>query len=64
MKVSYGLLAVGVFALAACNGDGGTAPAASGGSAGGQGPGYCDSVPADPDDISNWEELCGEQQAR
>jgi hypothetical protein len=44
-------------ALAACQPTG-TAPVPSGGSAGAQGIGYCDSPPSDPDDLSVWNERC------
>lgn len=63
MKASCRLLPAGAFllALAACNG----APtptaedaAAPGDSAGSAGPGYCETVPANPDDMEQWNKLC------
>ena len=54
------LLAVAALALAACaEGNEATSPYPSGGgSVGAEGEGYCDSPPADIDDMSNWEDQC------
>jgi hypothetical protein len=57
MNVTWGLLLAGALALAACA-DTGTATAPAPESAGAAGPGYCDSPPADPDALENWNQLC------
>jgi hypothetical protein len=61
MKLIYTPLAAsaGLLLLAACNNP--TPPgydAVPGDSAGSAGPGYCESVPADPDEIEQWNQLC------
>lgn len=57
MRPTEALIAACLLALAACQPTG-TAPIPSGGSAGAEGPGFCDSPPSDPDDLENWNELC------
>jgi hypothetical protein len=53
------LFALAALALAACAGNDMSSPYPSGGgSAGAEGPGYCDSPPADVDDMENWEQQC------
>ncbi|HMR52731.1 hypothetical protein [Amaricoccus sp.] len=53
------LLAAGTLLLAACNaGTPDPYMETSGGSAGEHGEGYCDSVPADPTEIENWNTEC------
>jgi len=63
MKIGF-LLAGGVLALAACQQTTGTAPVPSGGSAGAMGESYCEAPPSNPDDMDNWEKLCGENGGR
>ena len=62
MKASYGLLIPGalLLALSACQTTAPTAQdvAAPGDSAGSAGPGYCETVPSDPDDMEQWNQLC------
>ena len=62
MKASLGLFNAGAlaFALAACNTLAPTTEAVDvpGDSAGSAGPGYCETVPSDPDDLTQWNELC------
>jgi hypothetical protein len=53
---SLGLLAALALLLAAC--DTGTAPVPSGGSAGSMGESYCETVPTNPDDLEQWNQLC------
>jgi hypothetical protein len=61
MKASYGLLIPGalLLALSACDTtvpvDTATVPGDSAGSAG---PSYCETVPTNPDDMEQWNELC------
>ena len=62
MKASHGLLSAGalLLALAACQT---TAPTAQdvadpGDSAGSAGPAYCETVPSNPDDMEQWNQLC------
>jgi hypothetical protein len=62
MKAGFRLLSAGalLLALSACNS---TAPTAEdvadpGDSAGSAGPGYCETVPSNPDDMAQWNELC------
>ncbi len=62
MKTTLGFLLASVLALAACSNTTDMAPAPSGGSAGAEGPGYCDSPPANPDDLSDWNQLCSPQR--
>lgn len=61
MKTIFGPLSAGTFALflGAC-GDTGPDPegVASGGAAADAGPGYCETVPADPDEMNRWNSLC------
>jgi hypothetical protein len=55
------LLALGLLGLAACNqpdADAATGPAPSGGTAGAMGENYCETVPTDPEDMTQWNELC------
>jgi hypothetical protein len=57
---AFGLFATALL-LAACADTGtGTAPVPSGGSAGAQGEAYCETVPSNPDDREQWEQLCNE----
>jgi len=58
MTSRTGILALTAFALAACATDPGTTPAPSGGSAGAQGEAYCETVPSEPADMADWNELC------
>jgi len=59
MTTRPSLLALAALALAACAGDDmGTPFPSGGGSAGAEGPGYCDSPPADPDELETWEQQC------
>ena len=62
MKASYGLLPAGalLLALSACQTTAPTAQdaAAPGNSAGSAGPAYCETVPSNPDDMEQWNELC------
>ena len=62
MKASYGLLSAGALflALSACNSATPTTQdmAAPGDSAGSAGPGYCETVPSNPDDMEQWNQLC------
>jgi len=60
MTSKTALLAVAALALAACSqANDMTSPYPSGGgSVGGEGPGYCDSPPANIDDQSSWEQQC------
>jgi hypothetical protein len=51
-------LALTAFALAACATDSAMTPVPSGGSAGAQGAAYCETVPSDPADMADWNELC------
>ena len=58
MKTTYGaLLAATALLLAAC-GPNATPPAPSGGSAGAQGDAYCETVPSNPEDMADWNQLC------
>jgi hypothetical protein len=57
MKTTCGLLAFSALALLACN-QPATPPPPSGGSAGAEGEAYCETVPTDPDDLADWEQLC------
>ena len=57
----YLLLAGSALALLACQDTTGTAPAASGGSAGAMGESYCEAPPTNPDDMENWNRLCNDQ---
>ncbi len=63
MKKISGLGLLAGLALAACTpaggGGGGMDPVASGGSAGERGPEYCETVPTDPNEMTQWNELCG-----
>lgn len=55
----HGLLLTGcAFTLIACQQATGTAPVSSGGSAGAMGESYCEAPPSNPDDMSNWNKLC------
>ncbi len=58
MKITLSLLAMTLLGLAACNGPGAEPPAPSGGSAGAEGEAYCETVPANPDDMADWNKLC------
>jgi hypothetical protein len=62
MKVSLKLLNAGALALAlaACQNATPTAEdiADPGDSAGSAGPAYCETVPSNPDDMAQWNELC------
>ena len=51
------LLAAVSLLIAACA-DTGTAPVPSGGSAGSMGESYCETVPTNPDDMEQWNQLC------
>lgn len=51
-------LAALLLALGACTGPGAEPPAPSGGSAGAEGPAYCETVPTNPDDMEDWNQLC------
>jgi hypothetical protein len=58
MTGKLGLLAFATLAMAACA-DGGTGTVSpSGGSAGAEGIGYCDSPPAEVEEMEAWEERC------
>jgi hypothetical protein len=63
MKATCGLLAASAIALLACTPTS-TPPAPSGGSAGAEGEAYCETVPTDPEDLAQWEELCQQQGRR
>jgi hypothetical protein len=55
------LLALAALGLAACNQPNTaavTGPAPSGGSAGAMGDAYCETVPTNPEDMTQWNELC------
>jgi len=54
------LFAAAVLALAACaqQNDMSSPYPSGGGAVGGEGPGYCDSPPANIDDQSSWESQC------
>jgi hypothetical protein len=59
MTTKLGLLALAALAMAACADTGtGTVYPSGGGSAGAEGEGYCDSPPADIDDMETWEQQC------
>jgi hypothetical protein len=59
MSGKLGLLVFAALAMAACaDGGAGTVYPSGGGSAGAEGIGYCDSPPADVDDLAAWEEQC------
>jgi hypothetical protein len=61
MTTKYALIATfAALALAACTQQNGTATPypSGGGSAGAEGPGYCDSPPSNPDDMTTWEQQC------
>ena len=60
MTSKTALLALAALALAACTqGNDVTSPYPSGGgSAGAEGEGYCDSPPADIDDLETWQQQC------
>jgi hypothetical protein len=58
MKTTSALLAAGLLALAACADNTATTPAPTGGSAGAEGIGYCDSPPSNPDELEDWNQLC------
>ncbi len=60
MKLALPLLAVLLLA-SACQP---TPPAPSGGAAGDMPAGYCDSPPANPEDLANWNELCAPHDRR
>jgi hypothetical protein len=63
MKTTCGLLAAAsVLALTACNTGYDTPATPTGGSAGEQGPGYCDTVPTVPEDLEQWNQLCEGQR--
>jgi hypothetical protein len=68
MKASHGLLTTGalLLALSACQTTAPTAQdvAAPGDSAGSAGPAYCETVPSDPDDMEQWNELCSPDDRR
>jgi hypothetical protein len=64
MKIAYGLLAASALALLACQNTTGTAPVPTGGSAGAMGEGYCETVPTNPDELEQWNELCAEAGGR
>lgn len=66
MTCKTALLAVAALALAACaQGTDMAAPAPSGGgSAGGEGAGYCDSPPADVGDLETWQQQCLPDESR
>jgi hypothetical protein len=57
MKTTCGLLAASALVLAACGTTTNT-EATLPESAGSAGPGYCETVPTDPDDLQRWNELC------
>ncbi len=57
MKIYLLLSAAITLGLAACSPNG-SPPAPSGGSAGAQGEAYCETVPANPDDLSDWNQIC------
>ena len=58
MKAIQALLVASLLALVACAENTAMAPAPSGGSAGAEGAGYCDSPPSNPDDLEDWNQLC------
>ena len=62
MKKISGLGLLAGLALAACapggGGGGDMGAVASGGSAGAMGPGYCETPPTDPNEMTQWNELC------
>jgi len=58
MKAIEALLVTSLLALAACADNTATTPAPTGGSAGAEGIGYCDSPPSNPDDLEDWNQLC------
>ena len=58
VRLASVLLVGSAFGLLACQDTTGTAPAPSGGSAGGMGESYCETPPSDPDDMTNWNKLC------
>jgi hypothetical protein len=66
MKNISGLGLLAGLALAACapGGGGDMTPVASGGSAGAQGPEYCETVPTDPNEMTQWNELCSPEGRR
>ena len=62
MKKISGLGLLAGLALAGCApgvGGGDMTPVASGGSAGERGPEYCETAPTDPNEMTQWNELCG-----
>jgi hypothetical protein len=64
MKIGYGLLAASALALLACQNTTGTEATPTGGSAGAMGEAYCESVPTNPDELEQWNELCQNQGGR
>jgi len=50
------ILALVALGLAACNQT--STPAPSGGSAGAMGEAYCETPPSNPDDMTQWNQLC------
>ena len=58
MKAIQALLFTSLLALVACADNTATTAAPSGGSAGAEGIGYCNSPPSNPDDLEDWNELC------
>lgn len=58
MKLTSAALATILLVLGACSGPGDEQPAPSGGSAASEGPGYCETVPTNPDDMADWNQLC------
>jgi hypothetical protein len=59
MTIRLTLLAFAALAIAACADNDTTSPFPSGGgSAGAEGPGYCDSPPTDIEDMETWEQQC------
>ena len=64
MKIGCGLLAASALALLACQNTTGTETTPTGGSAGAMGEAYCETVPTNPDDLEQWNELCQNQGGR
>jgi len=59
MTTRLSLLALAALAVAACAGNDMATPfPTGGGSVGAEGPGYCDSPPADPAELEAWEQQC------
>jgi len=58
MTTRLSLLALAALAIAACAGNDMSSPYPTGGSVGAEGPGYCDSPPADVNEMDNWEQQC------